>query len=75
MLNNMTYIINLFILSALIVIVLVMFIISVFVIYCIVSDVRYGRDITRFDIIALIVSIIIIFATISGIVKYIDLCL
>ena len=67
--------INLFILSTLIVIVLVMFIISVFVIYCIVSDIRYGRDITRFDIIALIVSIIIIFATISGIIKYIDLCL
>lgn len=67
--------INLFILSTLIVIVLVMFIISVFVIYCIVSDIRYGRDITRFDIIALIVSIIVIFATINSIIKYIDLCL
>lgn len=67
--------INLFILSILIVIVLVMFIISVFVIYCIVFDIRYGRDIARFDIIALIVSIIIIFVTISGIIKYIDLCL
>lgn len=67
--------INLFILRTLIVIVLVMLIISVFVIYCIVSDVRYGRDIARFDIIALIVNIIVIFATISGIVKYIDLCL
>lgn len=67
--------INLFILSALIVTVLVMFIISVFVIYCIVSDVRYGRDVKLFNIIALIVSIIVIFATISGIIKYIDLCL
>lgn len=67
--------INLFILSTLIVIVLVMFIISVFVIYCIVSNIRYGRDIARFDIIALIVSIIVIFATINGIIKYIDLCL
>lgn len=67
--------INLFILSTLIVIVLVMFIISVFVIYCIVSDVRYGRDVKLFDIIALIVSIIVIFATINGIIKYIDLCL
>lgn len=67
--------INLFILNTLIVIVLVMFIISVFVIYCIVSDIRYGRDIAQFDIIALIVSIIVIFATINGIIKYIDLCL
>lgn len=67
--------INLFILSTLIVTVLVMFIISVFVIYCIVSDIRYGQDIARFNIIALIVSIIVIFATISGIIKYIDLCL
>lgn len=67
--------INLFILSTLIVSVLVIFIISVFVIYCIISDIRYGQDIARFDIIALIVSIIIIFATISGIIKYIDLCL
>lgn len=67
--------INLFILSTLIVIVLVMFIISVCVIYCIVSYIRYGRDIARFDTIALIVSIIVIFATINGIIKYIDLCL
>lgn len=67
--------INLFILSTLIVIVLVMLIISVFVIYCIVSDIRYGQDIARFDIIALIVSIIVIFATINGIIKYVDLCL
>lgn len=67
--------INLFILSTLIVIVLVMLIISVLAICCIISDIRYGRDVARFDIIALIVSIIVIFATISGIVKYIDLCL
>lgn len=67
--------INLFILSTLIVTVLVMFIISAFVIYCIVSDIRYCQDVIRFDIIALIVSIIVIFATISGIIKYIDLCL
>lgn len=67
--------INLFILSTLIVIVLVMLIISVLAICCIISDIRYGRDVARFDIITLIVSIIVIFATISGIVKYIDLCL
>lgn len=67
--------INLFILSTLIVIVLVMLIISVLAICCIISDIRYGRDVARFDIIALIVSIIVIFATINGIIKYIDLCL
>lgn len=67
--------INLFILSTLIVTVLVILIINVLVICCIISDIRYGRDVARFDIIALIVSIIVIFATISGIVKYIDLCL
>lgn len=67
--------INLFILSTLIVIVLVMLIISVLAICCIISDIRYGRDVARFDIIALIVSIIVIFATINGIIRYIDLCL
>lgn len=71
----MTYIINLFVLSTLIVTVLVMLIISVFVICCIVSDIRYGRDIEQFDVIAFIVSVVVIFATISGIIKYIDLCL
>lgn len=73
----MTYMINLFILSALIVTILVMFIISVFVICSIISDIRYGRDVARFDSIALIVSIIVTFATISSIIiiKYINLCL
>lgn len=71
----MTYIINLFVLSTLIVIALIMLIISVFVICCIVSDIRYGRDVKLFDIIAFIVSVVVIFATISGIIKYIDLWL
>lgn len=71
----MTYIINLFVLSTLIVTALIMLIISVFVICCIVSDVRYGRDVKLFDIIAFIVSVVVIFAIISGIIKYIDLWL
>ena len=71
----MTYIINLFVLSALIVAILVMLIISVFVICCIVSDIRYGRDVKLFDIIAFVISVVVIFAAISGIIKYIDLWL
>ncbi len=71
----MTYIINLFAFSTLIVIALIIFIISVFVICCIVSDIRHGRDVKLFDIIAFIVSVVVIFATISGIIKYIDLWL
>ncbi len=71
----MTYIINLFVLSALIVAILVMLIISVFVICCIVSDIRYGRGVKLFDIITFVISVVVIFATISGIIKYIDLWL
>ncbi len=71
----MTYIINLFVLSTLIVTILVMLIISVFVICCIVSDIRYGRDVKLFDIITFVISVVVIFATISGIIKYIDLWL
>lgn len=70
----MTYI-NLFVLSTLIVIALIMFIMSVFVICCVVSDVRYGRDVKLFDIITFVISVVVIFATISGIIKYIDLWL
>lgn len=71
----MTYMINLFVLSTLIVITLIMLIISVFVICCIVSDIRYSRDVKLFNIIAFIVSVVVIFAAISGIIKYIDLWL
>lgn len=70
----MTYI-NLFVLSILIVTILVMLIISVFVIYYIVSDIRYGRGVKLFDIITFVISVVVIFATISGIIKYIDLWL
>lgn len=71
----MTYIINLFAFSTLIVIALIIFIISVFVICCIVSDIRYGRGVKLFDIIAFVISVVVIFATINGIIKYIDLWL
>lgn len=71
----MTYIINLFVLSTLIVTALIMLIISVFVIYCIVSNIRYGRGVKLFDIIAFVISVVVIFATINGIIKYIDLWL
>lgn len=70
----MTYI-NLFVLSTLIVIALIMVIISVFVIYCIVSDIRYNRDVKLFDIITFVINVVVIFAIISGIIKYIDLWL